>query len=260
LIATYTKLLENPVNKNVWRVVGLIGLLAMIGMSWHIFFGIEKSPHSNTTYLNRSGEPERRRGYAQKLKEIANRKIGARGAWEVLGDYIRNNSTESNNIYVWGWVPGIYVQAQRLSSVPNAFEGTMHTMSPAALSKRVEAILSAFEKEPPRFIVDTHKVHFPWDRPPLELWPIVRKGFIGMKETGFLPANKQIIDRYDARYSEILHEQIEADEALRYEAMKPLREFVMNNYQIAELRQYVRTGDGRLLHRMFAENVLFIRK
>jgi len=254
LIAVYTNLLANPVNKNIWRVVGFIGILFMIGMSWHIFFGIEKSPHTDRPY------GEKRRGYAQKLKEIANRKKGARGAWEVLGDYIRNNSTESNNIYVWGWVPGIYVQAQRLSSVPEAFEGIMHTLSPEVLSNKIEKMVSTFEKDPPKFIVDTHKIHFPWDRPPLELWPIVRKGFIGMKETGFLPANKQIIDRYDARYSEILHEQIEADEALRYEAMQPLREFVMNNYQIAERSQYVRTRDSRLLHRMFGENVLFVRK
>ena len=118
LIAIYFKLLSNPVNKNVWRVVGLIGLLVMIVMSWHIFFGIETSPHSNTSY------GEKRRGYAQKLKEVANRKKGAKGSWEILSQYIRNDSTENDKIYVWGWVPGIYVQAQRLSSVPEAFEGT----------------------------------------------------------------------------------------------------------------------------------------
>jgi hypothetical protein len=58
----------------------------------------------------------------------------------------------------------------------------------------------------------------------------------------------------------MLRQRIEPDEALRFEAMQPFREFVMNNYQIAELRQFVRTGDGRLFHRMFAENVLFVRK
>ncbi len=260
LIATYTKLLANPVNKNVWKVIGVIGLLLMIAVSWHIFFGIEKSPHSDTIYRDREGNPERRRGYVQKFKEVANRRKGLKGSWEVVGEHIRDNSTDSDTIYVWGWVPGIYVQAQRLSSVPNAFEGTMHTMSPTALSKRVEAILSAFEKEPPKFMVDTHKSHFPWNRPPLELWPILPKGFMGMKEAGFLPANKLIIDRYDAAYSELLREKIEPDEALRYEAMKPLREFVMNNYQIAEFSQYVRTRDGWLVHRVFGENVLFERK
>ena len=257
LIATYTELLANPVNKNVWRVVGVIGLLVMIGMSWHIFFGIEKSPHSGIIYRDREGNPERRRGYAQKFKEVAK---GARGYWEVVGEHIRDSSTDSDTIYVWGWVPGIYVQAQRLSSVPQAFEGTMHTLSPTALSNRVAEILSAFEKEPPKFMVDTHKSHFPWNRPPLELWPILPRGFMGMKEAGFLPANKLIIDRYDAAYSEMLRERIESDEALRYEAMKPLREFVMNNYQIAEFSQYVRTRDGRLVHRVFGENVLFERK
>jgi len=259
LIATYTHLLANPVNKNIWRVVGLIGLLIMIGVSWHIFFGIEKSPHSNTTYRNSAGEPERRRGYAQKLKDLADRKKGVRGYWEIAGQYIRRDSTPSDKIYVWGWVPGIYVQAQRLSTVPEAFEGTMHTLSPEALSKKVQTILNAFEKEPPKFIVDTHKIHFPWDRPPLELWPILPKGLMGMKETGFLPANKLIIDRYNTEYSKYLSEKVEPDEALRYKAMQPFREYVMNNYQISEINQYVRIQNNRLFHRMFGENVVFKR-
>jgi hypothetical protein len=255
LIFTYTRLLANPVNKNVWRVVGLVGILVMMGMSWHIFFGIEKSPHSNTNYGGK------KRGYAQKFKEVAERrKKGLRGPWESVGRYIRNNTTESDKIYVWGWVPGIYVQAQRLSPTPKAFEGTMHTLPPKTLSKIIEGILSDFEKEPPKFIVDTYKIHFPWDRPPLELWPKLRRGFMGMKDAGFLPANKQIIDQYNASYSKILREQIEPDEALRFEAMRPFREFVMNNYEIAERSQYVTIADGRLMNRIFAENVVFKRK
>jgi hypothetical protein len=71
---------------------------------------------------------------------------------------------------------------------------------------------------------------------------------------------QKTIDKYDAGYAQRLREQIEPDEALRYEAMKPFRVFVMNNYEIAEPSQYVRTKDGRLLHRMFTENVLFVRK
>ncbi len=260
LIATYSKLLANPVNKNVWRVVGLIGLIIMIGMSWHIFFGIEKSPHSNTTYLNSAGEPEKRRGYTQKLDMVANRKKGARGYWEIVSEHIRHNSTESDKIYVWGWVPGIYVQAQRLSSAPKAFEGTMHTLSPEALSARINEILSAFEKQPPKFIVDTHKIHFPWDKPPLELWPITRKGP--------LPNDEATVGRFDMMYSKLLREKInpaqarlyeqitrwdarrlmeraDPDEALRYEAMKPFRKFVMTNYKI---------------FRAFGQNVLFEQK
>ena len=254
-IATYNKLLENPVNRNIWRVVGIIGILVMIAMSWHIFFGIEKSPHSDTDYGGK------RRGYAQKLKEIADRKKGARGAWEVLGDYIRNNSTKNDTIYVWGWVPGIYVQAQRLSSVPEAFEGTMHTLSPAVLSKKIQAMVSTFEKEPPKFIVDTHKIHFPWDRPPLELWPTTPKGL--------LPNDEVTVARFDTMYSKLLREKInpaqeriykqltrwninslmdmaDPDEALRYEAMKPLRQYVMKNY--------------KFVAQQFGQNLLFERK
>jgi hypothetical protein len=255
MVATYSKLLENPVNKNVWRIVGLIGLLVMIVMSWHIFFGIEKSPHSGTDYGGK------RRGYAQKLKEIANRKKGAKGSWEVLGDYIRNYSTKNDNIYVWGWVPGIYVQAQRLSSVPEAFEGTMHTLSPEVLSKKIEAIINAFENDPPKFIVDTHKLHFPWDRPPLELWPTTPKGLV--------PNDEATVARFDMMYSKLLSEKInlaqkriyeqltrwdinrlmdmaDTDEALRYEAMKPFRQYVMNNYKIVA--------------QPFGQNLLFERK
>jgi flagellar biosynthesis protein FliP len=72
--------------------------------------------------------------------------------------------------------------------------------------------------------------------------------------------DKQTIDKYDAKYAQELSEKIDADEALRYEAMKPLRDFVMNNYQLAEPNQFVKTRDGRLMHRMFTENVLFVLK
>ncbi|GAI02291.1 unnamed protein product, partial [marine sediment metagenome] len=133
-----------------------------------MFFGVKTSAHSGFTYRNRTtGKPEKRNGYAQKLNEISMRKRkNYKGSWEVVGEYIRNNSTSSDKIYVWGWVPGIYVAAQRLSPTPKAFEGTMHTLAPEVLSERVDEILGAFEKEPPKFIVDSRKDHFPWDRPP----------------------------------------------------------------------------------------------
>ena len=246
LIGLYADRLKSSSYNIKWRVIGIIGLICMVVMSWHIFFGIEKSPHSGQRYGGKQ------RGYAQKLEEIANRKKGAKGYWEVVGQYIRNNSADSDKIYVWGWVPGIYIQAQRFSPAPKAFEGTMHTQSPQALSKRVDEILAAFEKHPPKFIVDTHKIHFPWDRPPLELWPKTPQGF--------LPLNKIVIDKYDESYAKMLHDNIDADEALRYKAMKPLRDYVMNNYEVAELSQYVRARNGRFVNRMFGENDIFKRK
>jgi len=230
LIALYHNKAKSNAYNPKWVAAGLLGLLLMIIMSQHIFFGLKKSAHTGAIYRNRAGNPEKRNGYAQKMNEISMRKRqNYKGSWETVGEYIRNNSTPNDKIYVWGWVPGIYVAAQRLSPTPKAFEGTMHTLSPEVLSERIDEILNAFEKEPPKFIVDSRKDHFPWDRPPLELWPRTQKGF--------LPAVPQIAGQYDALYSKELREKIEPDEALRYEAMKPFREFVMKNYKI--VRQFI---------------------
>jgi hypothetical protein len=226
LIAIYHNKLKSTVYKPIWVLTGFVGVVLMIIMSQHVFFGLKKSPHTGAIYRNRAtGNPEKDKGYTQKLNEISMRKRkNDKGSWEVVGEYMRNNSTSSDKIYVWGWFPGIYVAAQRLSPTPKAFEGTMHTLSPEVLSERIDEILDAFEKEPPKFIVDSRKNHFPWDRPPLELWPRTQKGF--------LPAVPQIVSQYDEMYAKMLHENIEPDEALRYKAMKPFREFVMKNYKI----------------------------
>jgi len=235
LIAIYCDKVKSVAYKPRWVITGLVGLLLMVIMSQHIFFGIKKSAHTGAIYLNPATRiPEKRNGYTQKLNEISRRQ---KYPWELVGEYIRDYSTPNDKIYVWGWVPGIYVAAQRLSPTPKAFEGTMHTLSPQVLTERIDEILDAFEKEPPKFIVDSLKSHFPWDRPPLELWPRTQKGF--------LPAVPQIVSQYDALYSKDLREKIEPDEALRYEAMKPFREFVMKNYKIV---------------RPFGTHVLFQRK
>jgi len=222
LIAIYNNKLKGTAYKPKWVLTGIVGFLLMIIMSQHIFFGIKASPHTGVRYRN----PDIRRGYLQRMDEASRHKKGDRGAWENAGEYIRKNSTPSDKIYVWGWVPGIYVAAQRLSPAPQAFEGTMHTLSPKALSERVDELLGAFKEQPPKFIVDSRKDHFPWDRPPLELWPQTPKGF--------LPENQQIVSQYDVIYAKMLREKIEPDEALRYEVMKPFREFVMKNYKIVQ--------------------------
>ena len=250
LIAVYTNLLANPVNKNVWKVVGIIGLLFMIGMSWHIFFGIDKSLHTGGEY------GEKRRGYSQRLRDISrNRRGNRKSSWEIVGQYIRLQSTPDDKIYVWGWFPGIYVQAQRYSPTPHAV--MMPRPTPKILKGMIKQMLKDFEKERPKFIVDSRKRHIPMNRPAYVLWPIAPKGFMGMKESGFLPVNQNVIQTYDKDWSDMLRNRFDKDEAERYEALKPFREFVMNNYQIAELPQYVRTRDGQLVHRMFGQHVLF---
>ncbi|MHC4282681.1 MAG: ArnT family glycosyltransferase, partial [Planctomycetota bacterium] len=180
LIAVYTNLLANPVNKNVWKVVGIIGLLFMIGMSWHIFFGIRISPHSGEPYPN----GEKRRGYSQRLRDISRyRRDNLKYPWEVVGQYIQLQSTPDDKMYVWGWYPGIYVQAQRFSPTANAF--MMPRPTPQIFKRMITQMMKDFEQERPKFIVDSRKRHVPMERPPYELWPIVPKGFMGMKESGF---------------------------------------------------------------------------
>jgi len=223
LIAIYQDKLTTSVFKTRWAVTGILIFICMVIMSWPIFAGTEKSPHSGTSY------GKKRRGYVQKWREVSNRrKNNSKGGWEVAGEYIRKNSQPNDRIYVWGWFPGIYVQAQRLSPTKKAFTSEMHTMSPQALSELVSELLTAFEKEAPKFIVDSRKNHFPWNRPPLELWPIT--------QNGFLTNEKQAIYVYETAYAKALHEKIEPDEAKRFNAMKPLRDFVMNNYKIVPLR------------------------
>lgn len=240
LIAIYRDKAAGAAFAPKWIAIGAVGLLVMVFMSLDIFRGVAKSPHSNIAYTDpRTRLPERRNGYAQKLEEISDRRNrGARAPWEVVGEYIRTHSTPDDGIYVWGWFPGIYVQAQRMSPAPKAFEGTMHTLAPAVLAERIAEILDAFEQKPPKFLVDTYKRHFPWDRPPLELWLGASKGFT--------PPNEQVVAQLEAQYVKMLRERVDDPaEVKRFEAMKPLRDYVMENYRIV---------------RSFGEHVLFERK
>jgi len=254
LVALYSDRLRTAVTKTKWLVVGLIGLWVMIFMSWHIFFGIEKSPYTGRAY------GAKQRGYVQRLQEAAHvNQTNGKQPWQQVGQYIRQHSTEKDKIYVWGWYPGIYVAAQRLSPVPKAFEGSMHIISPQELSRRVKQILDAFAEEPPKFIVDTRKRHFPADRPPYELWPIVPK-VTGVEREGFVPQDEEYIAAFNKVWMKILRENYGQEEAERYEAMAPFREYIRRNYRLAEPRQYVVTNAGKLLHRMFGEHIVFQRK
>jgi len=215
--------------------VGAGAVLVMIMMSWHIFFGIEKSPHSGMSYGRKA------RGYIQKYQEISLRRRGdVQAAWEAVGDYIRAHSTADDKIYVWGWFPGIYVQAQRFSSASRAV--LMPRPAPDELAGSISTLLAEFHKEMPKFIVDSRKRDVPMERPPYELWPIAPKGFMGLDKSTFLPLNKDVIELYDKQWARFLRERFGEDEARRYEILRPLRGFVMNNYHVVS---------------MFGEHVLF---
>jgi len=273
-VGLYARKLHTDANRARWVVLGLLGLIAMIVMSWHIFFGITKSPHSGAPYGGRA------RGYLQKWQEVRNRpaypaaliakylaQYKARSRveeypWRLTAEFIREHSQPTDTIYVWGWVPGIYVQAQRFSPTPKAFEGTMHTLPPEQLAERVQEILAAFEKNPPKFIVDARKDHFPWNRPPLELWPTIP--LAGGKGVVFLPATSDMAKTYDGMWVPFLREHCGEDEVRRYEAMAPLRKYVMDNYKVVELQGYrparTRLGLPTLVHELFDVHVVFVCK
>jgi hypothetical protein len=167
--------------------------------------------------------------------------------WQQVGDYIKSRSKPDDVIFVWGWYPGIYVRAQRLSSAPKAFEGSMHTLTPGQLSERVEEIIGGFRKEPPKFIVDSRKREFPWDRPPLELWP---ENLWSVKIDQ--AQDDVIIKLFDEEYEKFLKNNKNyggEEESLRYKAMAPLRRYMMRYYKVVG-----KFGSGDTYH------VLFVRK
>ncbi len=227
LIAVWRDKLARAVFKTKWVITGIAGLVLMVIMSWHIFFGLSRSPYTDIKY------PEKRNGYLQRWREIHLRRTqGYRGAWEVTGEYIRNNSNPSDKIYVWGWVPGIYLSAQRFSSASVAFESEMHNRPPEQLEQIIDDLLSSFHKEMPKYIVDSRKQHLPLDRLKFELWPIVPKGFMGFQDTQFLPNDPQMVAEFEKQWGQLTRESSGDDEARRFEIMGKFRKFIRDNYDV----------------------------
>ncbi len=252
-VGLYAHRLRTDRDRTRWVILGLLGVVLMITLSWHIFFGIAKSPHSGAAYR----KPDR--GYLQRWQEV---RQGAVYSWESVGDYIQQHSEPTDPVYIWGWVPGIYVRAQRRSAMSKAFEGLMQTVTPEELSKRVQEILQAFQDNPPKFIVDTRKEDFPWNRPPLELWPIA---VFGEKNVSFLPPDPATVSSYDAFWVPLLRQHFGGQaEAGRYQALAPLRKYIMENYTVAEPRGYrvaqTRFGLPTLVHETFGIFTVFARK
>jgi hypothetical protein len=205
-----------------WMVIGAFGCLLMIALSQHIVFGIEKSPHSGTKY------PQKKRGYVQRWREIRSvRMLSQKLAWEALAAYIKQHTQPEDQIFVWGWFPGIYVQAQRMSAAAYACTSEMHVRSPEALTEMIEGILADFKRHPPKYIVDSRKNHFPWKQPPLELWPLVRTRD-GKRQ--LLPKDEASVTAYERQWFNVLNTQVGEEEAERFQRMKPFREYVRRHY------------------------------
>jgi Dolichyl-phosphate-mannose-protein mannosyltransferase len=236
LVYLYARRLQSDRDKNRWRVLGLLALVLMLGLSWHVFFGIRKSPHSGTVYKDyQTQRPERRRGYLQKWRGIsALRRSGGKYSWQQIGDYIQTHSEPDDRMYVWGWYPGMYVAAQRFSSASKAV--CMPRPAPPVMEQIVAGLIEEFKARMPKFIVDSCKRHIPIERPPYELWPRMPKGFMGVQKPQFLPANNEtVVETFDGAWAQMLRQQFDEAEALRYEALGPLRRFLMEHYRIVNM-------------------------
>jgi len=78
----------------------------------------------------------------------------------------------------------------------------------------------------------------------------------------FLPAkDSRAIDLYNKGYAQMLRQQFDEEEALRYEYLEPLREYIRTHYTHAEPTLfYRRKGWPLIQHRMFGQHIVFERK
>jgi len=238
-VAVYWDKTKNAEIKTKWLVMGMVALLVMIGLSWHVFFEPAKGESQSYQYMLKT---------ASQLRKGQTRFRGG-----GTGEYIRTHSESTDRIYVWGWIPGIYVQAQRFSAASKAC--CLPRPAPAVLKDMVDELLDKFKENMPKFIVDTRKRHIPVERPPYELWPIVR--YQSMKHEMFLSTDENAVAAYEKNWAEILRKSFGDKEAERFDILAPFRKFIRENYEIVGLKQYLVTRDGLLIHPVFGEEVLF---
>ena len=231
VIWRYCQTMNKPSSKGIFIGGSVIGILAMLIMAWPVYGGLSKSPYSGIENKDRQGNPVKKRGYVQRLKEVSDSKKYT-APWKAAGQYIKNNSAETDRMYVWGWFPGIYVQSQRLCAAKVASFSDMHVMPPEQLKKYVEWLLAHFGVNTPKYIVDSRKWHYPNNRPPLELWPTINPLKRGNRE--FIQNNTLLAD-YNEKYLQMLSGRYGQDEADRYKAMEGFRNYIRENYTIVNI-------------------------
>jgi len=192
------------------------------------------------------------------------KQTGGSYPWEQLAHYIRDHSSPDDGLYVWGWYPGIYVQAQRFCPSSRPAYGDMHTDTSKAIRYKTEKLLEDLKKHPPKFIVDSQKFHFPYyEHPNFDLWPQWQENNRGksfylrfrpdqqVKQKDFisLPDLAQYQPLYDSQVewltqTLLTHDQRKGGplppeqaeklaqlEKQRQQALIPLRQFVMKHYR-----------------------------
>jgi hypothetical protein len=207
--------------------------------------------------------------FNQKVKKL---RKGQTSSWEQVAEYIQQRSSADDGLYVWGWIPGIYVQAQRFTPAKQPSYSDMHVDPPRRIGRKIAALVEQFKSNPPKYIVDSQKFHYPYsDHPIFDLWPrwtdkkkrgiylrfdpgqpLVDTEFLSAKEFSRLrePALGQIEEftyrllinsrRKGGAVEASKARQMAQTERQRHEGMLALREFVMTNYQIVPLRSSLR--------------------
>jgi 4-amino-4-deoxy-L-arabinose transferase-like glycosyltransferase len=188
--------------------------------------------------------------------------------WEQVGRYIRQNSSPDDGLYVWGWIPGIYVQAQRFSPAPRPSYSNMHSDRALQVRNEINQLLEKLQANPPLYIVDTQKFHYPYyDHPNFDLWPRWIEGKSRRFDLRYHPLQpkqktKLLSIEDSTTFRQAYLKQVEdltyalltspnrkggavepeqartmaETERRRHEKMYPLREFVMANYKLIPLR------------------------
>ncbi len=181
--------------------------------------------------------------------------------WEHIGRYIKENSSEEDTIYVWGWYPGIYVAAQRSAPTRIAAYSDMHSDIPKEVGRIVRSTVSELRKNMPLYIVDSQKMHYPfYDHPVYDLWPTLPLGLGNETDRKFL-TNQEEINYYLDNYYSFLEkacislvtqpkrsggpltaekaQELAELEVARHREIAPLRKFVIENYSPRRLGNMV---------------------
>ena len=172
--------------------------------------------------------------------------------WEHVGKFIKENSTDKDEIYVWGWFPGIYIESNRSCPSYRASYSNMHSDSPNKVELYINNLISYLVKNPPLYIVDSQKMHYPfYNHPVFDLWPTLPLG-LGNEDNRKILTDKNQIASYLQNYEAYVEkvcvslmtnpkhpggplsqekaQELAKVEAQRHKSMKPLRDFVMQNY------------------------------
>ncbi len=165
--------------------------------------------------------------------------------WKYLARTIKPSTpNDDGGLYVWGWFPGIYVHSQRLCPTIYPSESNMHSDSPDKLKNKIDKVVSDLNSNPPLFIVDSQKRHWPYYSPIFDLWP--RNGKTGkhMVSNKYDKHKASIYDSVELNSYKVMTDsrrsggampedrarKLAQKERARHEVMASLRLFVMENY------------------------------